>query len=447
MLSIENFLSILNSYPASGKYWIACSGGMDSCVLLHLFYSCKSKIKQPLEVVYVNHGLQEEGEGWGKFCKELCLQYEIAFLRIDINENCPKGKSIEEWARDKRYSLIAERMEEKDILFTAHHQDDQVETFFLQALRGAGPRGLVSMPIFKKYANGFHARPLLHIPRSKIKNYAIDNKLSWYDDKSNTDTRYDRNYLRKNVLPVVESRWPAFRESISRLINHQKEYKTLLDEVAQEDLKHTLNTKSGCLNINNVRELSIERQKNLIFIWLGTLKLNPPASKHMDNIITELINIDTDKAPCVNWNNVEVRRYKNFLYSSKTLTEHDVYTKYNWDLKKPITILDETLTPNSIMGRGISKKKITDASIMIRYRQGGEKVRPDNLKHSKTVKQLFQERGVLPWLRDRIPLVYVNDKLAVIPGFCVDEAFSAENNEPSIDIQWSGYDKVIQQDE
>lgn len=443
-LSIDTLISVLQSYPATEKYWIAYSSGMDSSVLLHLFYSVKKKIKQSLEVVYVNHGLNEKSRDWGDFCKNQCKHYDLPYSQIDLNENCPKGMSIEEWAREKRYALIAERMSEQDILFTAHHQDDQVETFFLQALRGAGPRGLVSMPSIKKFISGFHARPLLQIPRSELQRYANDNGLDWHDDDSNVDIRYDRNYLRHTVLPEIEARWPAYRETISRLIKHQKEYKLLLDEFAQHDLKRALHDDTMNLNLNIVRDLTIERQKNLIFTWLDVLQLDSPGFKHMDNIISELINVDTEKSPCVNWNGVEVRRYKNLLYAVEALKKHDLNTTYDWDIEKSITILDETLKASPAKGKGISKSNIKNASVVIRYRQGGEKIYPENLSHSKTVKQLFQEKGVLPWYRNQIPLIYINDELAVIPGFCVDKKYSAEKDELSWDIKWSGYDKVVQ---
>ncbi len=443
-LSKDTFISTLKSCPATGKFWIACSGGMDSSVLLHLFYSSKSQVNKPIEVIYVNHGLYKNSVDWGDFCKEQCQRYEIPFTQLDISEKCPKGISIEAWAREKRYSLIAQTMNKNDVLFTAHHQDDQVETFFLQALRGAGPRGLASMPTIKKIANGFHVRPLLHYKRSEIQCYANNNSLVWHDDNSNSDTRYDRNYLRHKILPEIEERWPAYRETISRMINHQKEYKTVLDEIAYSDMKRALHNNVS-LNLDVIQKLSIERQKNLIFIWLDEMNLDSPGSKHMEHIISDLVCSTSDKLPCVNWKDIEVRRYKNLLYASKTMNEHDVNIELDWNIHSPLSILDETLIAKPENGKGISKANTMNAKFVIRYRQGGEKIHPDNYSHSKTVKQLFQECGVLPWLRDRVPLVYINEKLAVIPGFCIDKSYSAAIDESSWDIQWSGYDKVIQQ--
>ena len=442
-----SFLSGLNQFSTINKFWIACSGGMDSCVLLHLFYLNKSEIKQNIEVLYVNHGLQEEANDWAKFCEEQCKQYGLSFRQLKINEDCPKGVSIEAWAREKRYSLIEEVMNKNDVVFTAHHQDDQVETFFLQALRGAGPRGLASMPFIKKYENIFHARPLLNYSREKLKHYAKENKLIWQIDKSNSDHRYDRNYFRHKVIPVIEERWSAYRETISRLIKYQNESRVLLDELGCSDVKLAQHKKTMGLNLDVVKKLSLERQKNLIFTWLKELNLKSPGAKNMEQIISDVIYSSSDKAPCVNWLDVEVRRYKNILYASNVMLQHDVSTEYQWKLENSLNVLNETLIAKSEYGKGISKLKSKDANFIVRYRQGGEKIQPDRLSHSKTVKQLFQEIAVLPWFRDRVPLIYINGELAVIPGVCIDARYAADKEEASWDIHWSGYEKAVDNNE
>jgi tRNA(Ile)-lysidine synthase len=444
ILCNDSFLSSLNQFSISGKFWLAYSGGMDSSVLLHLFYSNKNKINQDIEVLYVNHGLQEEADVWGEFCKNQCQQYKLDFTQLKITGSCPKGESIEEWAREKRYLLIEEIMNENEVLFTAHHLDDQIETFFLQALRGAGPRGLASMPLVKKQSNIFLSRPLLSYSREELKRYADKHKLVWHDDKSNSDYRYDRNYFRHKLAPVIEERWPAYRETIGRLINNQKEYKELLDEVALSDMKQVRYKDSINLDLEVVKTLSIARQKNLIFLWLKELNLKTPGSRNIEKIISDVIYSEEDKSPCVNWKNVEVRRYKNLLYASEKTMEHDINVEYKWQPESVLNILDETLVAKSDVGKGVSKLKAKDSDFIVKFRQGGEKIHPDDSAHSKTVKQLFQERAVLPWLRDRVPLIYINGDLAVIPGICVDERYSADENESSWDIYWSGYKSIIQ---
>ncbi len=440
----NNFDRILNAFPHAKKIWIACSGGMDSSVLLHLVYQNKNKIKQKINVVYVNHGLQENSIEWGKFCKIKSEKYGLDFRQLDIKENIPDGVSIEAWARELRYALIAELIEEDDFLFTGHHQDDQVETFFLQALRGGGPKGLASMPICKSFAGGIHARPLLEVNRSQLLSYANENNLNWREDASNADEKYDRNYLRKDILPEIEHRWPAYRETIQRLIRHQQDCALLLQEIGLEDLKLALNEDTASLQLDALKMLSIHRQKNLIFTWLKELQLASPTSRHIDHIFSDLINTENENMPCVNWKDVEIRRYRRMLYASKVISKDNVKNEYNWDITKPLRIMDEVLIAKSNVGLGLSKEKIKDSCIVIKYRQGGEKIRPHNKSHSISVKQLFQESGVLPWVRDRYPLIYIDNELALIPGLCVDKNYSANNQESSFQIEWSGYEKAIQ---
>lgn len=438
----DSFLSVLNQFSNSEKFWIAYSGGMDSSVLLHLFYSNKNKIRQKIEAVFVHHGLQNEADEWAKFCKEQCQQYELPYTELRISEDCPKGESVEAWAREKRYTLIEENMKDNDVLFTGHHQDDQVETFFLQAFRGAGPRGLASMPETKEKLKTFLVRPLLNYTRNDLKHYAEKNKLVWRNDKSNSDNRYDRNYFRHQLAPVIEERWPAYRETISRLINNQNECRLLLNEIAAEDIKLTKHKNS--LDLDIVKTLSSARQKNLVFAWLEELNFKIPGFRNIEKIISDVINSATDKSPCVNWADVEVRRYKNRLYALRAKQEFDTNIEFKWKPDMVLNIFNETLFAKSEQGKGISKNKVKDAEFVIRFRQGGETIRPDNFSHTKTVKQLFQERAVLPWLRDKVPLIYLDNELVAIPGFCVDERFSANENELSWNICWSGYDEVTQ---
>ncbi len=441
-LASYSFDPILSAFPQAKKIWIACSGGMDSCVLLHLIFSNKEKIGQSLEIVYVDHGLQDESAEWGDFCRMQCSSYDLPFTQLNINETLPKGESVEAWAREKRYALITQIMNKGDLLFTAHHQDDQVETFFLQALRGAGPRGLSSMPLFKDITNGIHVRPLLNFCRNELLSYANENNLSWQEDLSNADTKFDRNYLRNNIIPVFENRWPAYRETISRLINHQQDCASLMNEVGLEDLK--LVSHENKLRLDTLRSLSVTRQKNIIFAWLQELQLEMPGSKHINQIFSGLINSTSDSAPCVNWKDVEIRKYRTLLYASNKIKKDVDSIAYGWDLARPLKIMDETLIAKMEIGSGLSKEKIKNSKISVQYRHGGEKIKPNNNTHSKTVKQLFQEQGVLPWVRDRFPLVYVNDTLAVIPGVCVDINYSAGIDEPSWQIEWSGYNNAIQ---
>jgi tRNA(Ile)-lysidine synthase len=215
-----------------------------------------------------------------------------------------------------------------------------------------------------------------------------------------------------------------------------------MNEIGLADLEQA--SHENTLNLEMVKSLSVARQKNIIFTWLQVLQLESPGSKHINQIISDLINSTSDNAPCVNWKNVEVRKYRALLYASNSIDKNIESINYDWDLQTPLKIMGEVLVAKPETGIGLSKVKINNAKISVQHRQGGEKIQPSNTAHSKTVKQLFQERGVLPWLRDRFPLVYVDDNLAAIPGICVNINYSAEKSQASWLIEWSGYDKAVQ---
>ena len=431
-------------FDNSNHIVIAYSGGIDSSVLLNIMCANKEHLKQSIEVIHVNHGLHEKSSNWEDFCKKECEKYKVTFKSIKIQEDCPKENSVEAWARNMRYKLISKHVKKNDILITAHHKDDQVETFFLQLLRGSGVHGLASMPVIKEFKNGFHVRPFLSFQRNEITKYAKENNISWIDDETNLDINYQRNFLRHNVLPTIDANWLSYRESILRVISHQADSMKIHNEIAQLDMEKISCNDTSNLHVGLIKELSEERKKNLIFFWLKNLNLETPSSKHMKQIISALINSDQQKSPCVNWGNTEVRRYKKFLYASNIVDNHESDIEITWDINSPLMIEGETLTTIESQGKGLSKECIKDANIIIRYRHGGEKIYTNSLSQSKSIKQLFQERSVLPWLRNKIPLIYINDELAVVPGFCVGRKFSADKNESSLDILWSGYNKVIQ---
>ena len=442
-LTPDHFLSILSSLPATpGVYWLAFSGGPDSSVLVHLFYRLKARLRNPIKVVYVDHGQGQDSAERDAFCQEVAAACQFSFVNLKISGARARGESPEAWAREARYRLLAARMEARDILFTGHHRDDQAETFLLQALRGAGPRGLAGMPPCKPFGKGLHARPLLPYPRRALRDYAKKNGLSWRDDHSNQDRRYDRNYLRHEILPLLEQRWPAFVTTLARATAHQQECGALLDELAGDDLQRALEGGAGVLRIDVLRTLSEARQKNLLFYWLRRLRLSPPAARHMRDILSQLIHAGAGPAPCVHWPGVELRRYKDRLYAARPLVAHDAKVRQHWDLSRPVVILGETLRASLSRGRGLARSRLADHGLEIRFRRGGETITPAGARRARPVKELFREQGILPWHRDRIPLIYVAHQLALIPGLCIDRHFSAKDGEAAWEISWSGLAKV-----
>lgn len=216
---------------------VAYSGGVDSHVLLHLCVSLRKKFpKITIKALHVNHGISENALRWQMHCQSVCKQLKVPFLVTTLAVPTIPRVSLEETARKLRYQALAEMMDTDDILALGQHQQDQVETLLLQLKRGAGPKGLAAMaewgaqqvPDATQQYRFF--RPLIDIPKAMVLDYAQAQQLCWQDDESNTDSRFDRNFLRNDILPALTERWPGFSSAVTRSARLCAEQQVLLDE-------------------------------------------------------------------------------------------------------------------------------------------------------------------------------------------------------------------------
>ena len=202
--------------PRPRGYRVAFSGGLDSTALLHLLGLARSQLAAPVEAVHVDHQLQSASAAWTDHCREVCRQLEIPLQVLTVDAHPTPGQSPEAAARQARYAALSEMHRGDEMLLTAHHVDDQAETLLLQLLRGAGVEGLAAMPMIRTWQGGWHARPLLDIPRRALHAWAQAQGLAWIEDPSNAHTTADRNYLRHEIMPRLLGRWPAAAGSWGR---------------------------------------------------------------------------------------------------------------------------------------------------------------------------------------------------------------------------------------
>lgn len=437
--SVDKLDEILKSIPGSRKYIIAYSGGLDSRVLLHSLVEINRDRRNRISAIYVNHGLSPNADDWSHHCSVICDGYGIDFQEAKINGERPKGESPESWARRKRYQVLRDLTGVDDILLTAHHQDDQIETLLLQLFRGAGPRGLSAMPFKRKFGKGWHYRPLLEFSREKLQTYASSQNLSWIEDESNTDTGIDRNYIRHQVVPLIRSKWPGIGNTLSRVARHQSETSELLGQLAVLDLASVQCGHNTRLDSTQLKKLDEPRQKNVIRYWLKELNLPVPDTRVMQQVIRDVLNSKYDAIPCVDWDGAEIRRYREFIYASGPLESHDPDSVLLWKLQEPVNITYGVLTASRGTGYGIRAALCRDDCLEIRYRRGGETIQPAGRGHHYELKKLFQEESIPPWLRDRIPLLYIDGKLAAVPGKWVDVSFYGEDQEDCWQFRWEGW--------
>jgi tRNA(Ile)-lysidine synthase len=408
-------------------YWIAYSGGLDSHVLLHLLAQLRARYPLQLRAIHVNHNLSPNAQNWARHCEQVCAQLDIALTQQQVNANATIGESPENAARMARYAAMMPLLAADDILLTAHHQDDQAETLLLQLCRGAGPKGLAAMPAIKKFGKGYLGRPWLDFPREKLRAYAEQNNLSWIEDESNTNINFARNFIRHDVLPVLQQRWPMVSTTLARAASNCGEAQHLLDEMAAQDTLLVAGSISQTLSVSRLLTLSAKRQRQVLRFWLRQLGFTIPGIVKLKQIQLDMLSARADKQPLITWRGVELRRYRDNLYALAPLASHDAQRIYPWDLRQPLSLAGVgELHARTIVGDGLSAGL---RNVTVRFRRGGEVCRLPARTCSHDLKKLFQTWQIPVWERDRIPLIYTGEQLIAAVGWFVDPEFIAKVDE------------------
>tara|TARA_X000000368_G_scaffold211528_1_gene167170 strand:+ start:733 stop:1704 length:972 start_codon:yes stop_codon:yes gene_type:complete len=259
-------------------YYVALSGGADSLVLLNELNKLQKDNSFNLIAIHINHNVQKDSKKWKTFCKDICKKNEIKFITHSLKRKKNSSSNLEKKLRDERYRFFEKTLEKNSILFMAHHLDDVIETFFLSALRGSGIEGLSSIPKERVLGKGKLVRPFLNISKSEILARAKKDKLKFIKDPSNKDNSFNRNYLRNEVLPKIEKRWPTYRKNLNQLTENLKESSDLLIIQAEKDFNE-VKVKKNLISLKKFLCLSKIRQKNVFIFWINLNGLNKPSAK------------------------------------------------------------------------------------------------------------------------------------------------------------------------
>ena len=437
-VQLQALAAKLAHLPRSGRWWVAYSGGCDSHVLLHVMAGLREQLGFSLSAIYINHGLSPRAGEWGRHCQAqaAALGVDCAVLAVDARPQ--HGESPEAAARRARYTALAGLLSDRDILFTAHHQRDQAETLLLQLLRGAGPKGLAAMPIGGELMGVTVYRPLLDVAYDDLLAYAELHRLQWIEDESNLDTRFDRNYLRHQVMPVLAERWSALDRLLGRSAQHCAEASDILREVAADDLSMVQDESADRLSIAKLGLLSEARQHNLVRHWLQGLGYSLPSEVRLRQIFDEVMAAADDAEPCVAWPGVEIRRFRGNLYALAASTRQipDDWCA-EWDMASPIELPDGHVLQLTEYGSGlaVSRERLASRSLSVRYRRGGEQIRPAGRDGHRSLKKLAQDYAVAPWRRKTLPLLYAGDELMAVIGVCVAEGWQPQSGQDALHLQ------------
>lgn len=423
------------------------SGGLDSTVLLHLLHNyVKSRSSVSLVALHVNHGLQDQAEQWEQFCVQKGKSFGVTTYVIRANVERNAGEGLEQAARHARYRAFEEFLQQGDLLCLAHHQDDQAETVLYRLLRGSGPLGLAAMRNRKCFAQAQLVRPLLSCSREELEAYAQLHQLTWVDDPSNLDTSFDRNYLRREIMPRLKSRWPAVNETFSRAAELNQETVLLLEELAVLDLAVVACEGGLRLCRQQLKQLSPSRIHNVLRFWLLKNGRPLPSRANLLRIREELIETQAAGLAVVEWPSAEVRVFEGRLYCMPNLIPAPrVGTEIIWKgvlsgHQLELGAEAGTLRVTTAQGRGVKSQLFEQACeqgrLIIKWREGGERCQPEERAHSQKLKKLLQEYHVPPWLRGRLPLIYIGEQLAAVPGLWVCKGFAAQPEERGCELDW-----------
>ena len=412
---METFLKLLRQslsrFPSdSQRYVVAFSGGLDSTVLLAAMQRLGPVFS--VRAAHIDHGLQTDSYKWEAHCSKtanaLGVEYVSSRLQIENKSGC----SLEALARDARYQALQDLLLPGEILLTAHHADDQLETLLLRVLRGSGVKGMRGISGFHRFGNGYLGRPLLHMTRREIEGIGIEWDLQWLDDPMNTDERFDRNFLRKKVLPQILVRWPSGGKTAERAARQMADAQEILDEVAELDSADTLNP--ARISQTTLLDLSASRQRNVLRHLIGRAGLPIPDSAQMGTLLKSLQVRRADAETQVQWPGGEGRIYRGVLHLFAPFGKGSG-CNYIGELTEfqPWSGPEGCIALVPTTGQGLPDAWV-QKGLSVRFRVGGECFKPLGHNHSRQLKKWFQDTGVPPWLRGRIPLLYRDEQLVAV---------------------------------
>jgi tRNA(Ile)-lysidine synthase len=403
------------------RLWVGLSGGLDSTVLLHAV--AQLNLPQPLHACHIHHGLSDYADEWQQHCQVLCEELQVPLITRQVDVELD-GSGLEDAARKARYAVFVDVLEAGDVLLLAHHLDDQAETLLLRLMRGAGPKGLGAMDEQRSIGAAQLLRPLLSRPRAELEVYAQLHQLSWIDDDSNSDESLDRNYLRHQVMPLLEDRWPGFSQRWSQSARLCRSQDQLGEALALDDLEQLDGRRDRAgvsLSLPALQALPLTRRQLLLRAWCDQQGVAMPSLAQLQQVEQQLIDHRQDSEAEVQWDNVSLRCFRQRLYLYRTPSPIEPLS-VDWDLAQPLPLSGGATLSATAAGRGLSPGH----TYHVRWRQGGERCKPYQRKHSQTLKKLLQEYEVAPWLRDRVPLIYVGDEIAAVGDLWICSDFAVD---------------------
>ncbi|MCE0494399.1 tRNA lysidine(34) synthetase TilS [Vibrio salinus] len=428
---VESFNQTLHQYLKSkSRIVLALSGGIDSRVMLQLLHEfALIHPMYPVLAVHVHHGISPNADQWAKMCQIWCHEVDIPFHLEKVRLGDCRGKSLEQMARTARYEALKHYIGSDDLLLTAQHGDDQLETFLLALKRGSGPKGLSGMAECQSFDNGVLVRPFLNCTRQQIETYANYHQLEWVNDESNDDIRYERNFIRHKITPILDSRWPHIRSSVQRSAEHCARQEQLIEYLLADELCRLMGDKDS-LEIDALTKKPEIVRSQLLRLWLSSLQVLMPSKKHLQMIWSEVALAKVDANPVLRMENKQIRRFNGRLHCLDIYTDISEWTS-DLHIGCPVVLPDGLgrLTLKPVVEVGRLNSKILNGSLRVVFNPEGVMATPEKRHGKKTLKYWFQEYGVPSWLRRRTPILMSGNEVVSVAGLFVCRAYAGDEFE------------------
>ncbi|MGH8081233.1 MAG: tRNA lysidine(34) synthetase TilS [Lysobacter sp.] len=430
-MSVSNTDAILHALAAApdAPLCVAYSGGLDSTVLLHALAACARSRGLRLRAWHVHHGLHPDADDWARHCQDFCDRHglELTVSRVSVAAG---GDGPEAEARRARHTAFAAGLGDGEVLALAQHRDDQAETLLLRLLRGSGPDGLAAMQPWRDCGRGRMWRPLLELPRAQLERYAQQHALTWIDDPSNQDQRYDRNFLRHRVLPLLRERWPQADAAFAQSARLSGDARELLDSEDAAALAQVRSLDPQALARSALLGLSPARRARVLRRWIAALGLPPLPAQGVQRIESELLRARADAEAEFVWQGAIVRAWRDLLHAERHRRDLPEDWRCNWDGRAPLAL------PGGGEWR-LHGADAFDAPLQAHARRGGERIALPGREHRHALKHVLQQFGVPPWERARLPLLSTDDgEVAAVGDLLYSARFDAWLREREARLLW-----------
>jgi tRNA(Ile)-lysidine synthase len=432
----QHLLDSLVHLPAPEKYWIGFSGGADSTALLQAIWECREKLPVPIHAVHFHHGLQDAADAWQDHCGTFCRERDIPFLSEKLDIPSGSKRSPEEESRNCRYRSVANILGDQEMYLTAHHAEDQAETLFLNLMRGSGIEGLAGIPVLRNLEKGWVARPLLDMHRVDLEQFLEARGMDWLTDPSNEDTAFDRNYLRQELFPLLEQRWPGLVRRLSRTARNARITATAMAMFIENQSGDLIRDKTK-MPLQKLLELEPEMQTLIVRQWLRRHEVSVLPEIRLREFLDQLAGSQLTNQAEVQWEDWMIKRYQRDLWLHRRkpfLACPDV----KWR-----NTMEVDLGPDSGCLRLVGDPVSIPDSWLVRARKEGDRIRllPNGPSHK--IKQFFQSAFVPPWLRSGIPVLEWDGEPVALGDWVFSHRLQNWLFENDLEFQWCPADAVL----